>query len=145
MKQVGADLLAQFGEAGEGAGASEGRPDDDEIDAETNLPLRATRSLQECDAAITAAQTRQRVALGLDFDIVMDVDFPRLQELLPREQPLGKVWLAINEKLAEELEVGSFFSFVLLLLCHLFVTQGCCCARPRCGREFTRQVPKCYG
>jgi hypothetical protein len=103
-EHAGLDLVSRFVPEQSAASVTAHAEEEDELDPETNLPRSATKSLQDCDGAITEAQTRQRVAVGLDFDIVMDVDFPRLQELLPKGQLLGAVWQAINEKLAEALE-----------------------------------------
>ncbi len=99
---VGADLVRQLLPAG----GKEASNDNEEMDEELGLPMSAATSLRELHSTIEAAEHRLRDAAGFDFDIVVDIDYVQLLEVLgsTRRSLLGGTWLAIVEKLATALE-----------------------------------------
>ena len=100
---VGADLLERL--LPKGAGGAK-QPAEEELDAELGLPLSAAASLRNSHDLIEAAERRVRDAAGLDFDIVVDIDYHQLLDALgpAGRARLGETWLVVLERLAASME-----------------------------------------
>lgn len=106
---VGSDYVQPFLETAAGSGNLTVVPtaveeDDDAVDDETGLPIRAARSLRDYDGKFNEALARQRAALNLDYDIVVDVDFFEVLPMLQDASKIGPAWHAALAQLATVLE-----------------------------------------
>jgi hypothetical protein len=102
---VGADLVERLAPAGAASGGDAAN-DNEELDAELGLPISAANSLRDIHDMIEAAEGRIRDAAGLDFDIVVEIDYQQLLGALgpANRARLGETWLSVLERLAGAME-----------------------------------------
>ncbi len=103
---VGADLVERLLPAAGADAEADAGHDNEELDAELGLPLSAANSLRDHHDLIEASEGRVRDAAGLDFDIVVDIEYQLLLGALgpANRARLGETWLAVLERLAAAME-----------------------------------------
>ncbi len=77
-------------------------------DDDTGLPIMSAQDMYDNDAAIRGNLERIRTAVGLQYDIVPDIDFFELcshvNSVPGFDSKVGSVWAAVLERLADQLE-----------------------------------------
>lgn len=94
------------------------------VEGDSGLPVLSAQSMQDHDREIQDLLERLRVAAGLSFSVVADVDFfevTMLVNALPGlEHQVGRVWVSILSSLASQMEIVSTQPDALEILSTLF-------------------------